>query len=116
MFKLWNDVYDYLLNAKAGSTVKLPKNTVLPKNFIKTSFGFSEGCIEQYRDNLRNNSLHVRVYENYTEVHMDKINPKYDFLGHFFEDFSQIVKSPTFQITALALAAGLYITTQSKKA
>jgi hypothetical protein len=65
----------------------LVSKKVLPSidgfGFVETVLGDPEGCLRQYRNA---NRLHVREYEDYFEIHEDKIDPRVDPLGHLIRD------------------------------
>ena len=48
--------------------------------------GLLRGAKKQYRDNKRRDSLHVLVYEDYYEVHLDRFNPIYYPIEHLAYD------------------------------
>jgi len=85
----------------------LVSKEVLPSldgfGFVETVLGDPEGCLRQYRNT---NGLHVREYEEYFEIHEDRVDPRVDPLGHL------VLDSPE---TLLAFGAASILTTSARK-
>jgi hypothetical protein len=65
----------------------LVSKEVLPSlegfGLVETALGDPEGSLRQYRNA---NGLHVREYQNYFEIHEDKVDPREDPFGHLIHD------------------------------
>jgi hypothetical protein len=71
--------------------------------FAETILGDPDGSLRQFRNAT---GIHIREYEDYFEVHKDRIDPRKDPLGHLIRD------SPE---TILALGAASIISNKIPK-
>jgi hypothetical protein len=68
-------------------------NILVPKSVrpiidcTETSLGGKKGAQKQYRYG----TLHIREYENYYSVHMDKVDPRIDPIGHLLKDAPEYI-------------------------
>ncbi|MGE5863443.1 MAG: hypothetical protein ACM31H_06695 [Nitrososphaerales archaeon] len=68
-------------------------NILVPKSVrpiidcTETSLGSKKGAEKQYRYG----TLHIREYENYYSVHMDKVDPRIDPIGHLLKDAPEYI-------------------------
>jgi hypothetical protein len=56
--------------------------------FSDTLLGDPDGCLRQFRNT---SGIHIREYENYFEVHKDKIDPGKDPIGHLIRDSPETI-------------------------
>ena len=105
----YNELRQELLKLPTGTHVKIPRfvEKDLKSDLQKTILGKLKGAIEQYRDTYESESVHIRVYKEYLEAHLDKKNPVYKPLEHLVEDASESffisVALSSFTIIALLL-------------
>lgn len=59
-----------------------------------TLLGEKKGCKKQYRYG----NLHIREYESHYSVHLDKVDPRVDPLGHLMAD------APNYLVGLLSMA------------
>ena len=57
------------------------------ENALETNLGLIKGAIKQYRYG----NLHIREYADKYLVHMDKVNPHDDPLGHLVHDAPEVL-------------------------
>ena len=69
----------------------------LGDDFEETSFGDTRGASRQFRGK---SGVHIREYDDRFVIHVDRVDPRKDPLGHLIRD------SPE---TILAAGAGLYL-------
>jgi hypothetical protein len=68
-------------------------NILVPKSVrpiidcTETNLGSKKGAEKQYRYG----TLHIREYENYYSVHMDKVDPRIDPIGHLLKDAPEYI-------------------------
>ncbi|HEX2409465.1 MAG TPA: hypothetical protein VHJ38_19850 [Nitrososphaeraceae archaeon] len=68
-------------------------NILVPKSVrpiidcTETNLGSKKGAEKQYRYG----TLHIREYENYYSVHMDKVDPTIDPIGHLLKDAPEYI-------------------------
>lgn len=68
-------------------------NILIPKSvrpiieYTETNLGNKKRAKKQYRYG----NLHIREYENYYSVHMDKIDPRIDPMGHLVKDAPEYI-------------------------
>jgi hypothetical protein len=68
-------------------------NILIPKSVrpiidcTETNLGSKKGAEKQYRYG----TLHIREYENYYSVHMDKVDPRIDPIGHLLKDAPEYI-------------------------
>lgn len=60
-----------------------------------TLLGDKKGCQKQYRYG----NLHIREYESHYSVHLDKVDPRVDPLGHLMAD------APNYLVGLLSMAS-----------
>lgn len=70
--------------------VKIPKTTIqkLPRCFEETALGEPKGALRQFR---RPDGAHILEYENVWILHKDKIDPRFDPLGHLINDAPHVL-------------------------
>ncbi|MDG7049936.1 MAG: hypothetical protein JRZ94_01890 [Nitrososphaerota archaeon] len=76
----------------------------------ETKLGHKNGAIRQYRYG----NLHIREYDNKYLVHMDKVNPHDDPLGHLVYDAQEVLVGVASGAVGGAKVAS-YIYKKSKK-
>jgi len=84
-----SNLREYLLDLPYYFDVKIPRKfeeDILSK-LQRPKLGILRGAEEEYRDYNEDDSLHVRVYEDYLKAHLDRKNPIYNPFLHFFKDF-----------------------------
>lgn len=62
--------------------ILIPKSVRPIIDYTETNLGSKKGAKKQYRYE----NLHIREYENYYSVHMDRIDPRIDPFGHLLID------------------------------
>lgn len=69
--------------------IEVPKDVVpiLPKDAKETNLGDKRGAKKQYRYG----NLHIREYDDRYTVHMDKVDPRKDPLGHLIHDAPEVL-------------------------
>ena len=69
--------------------IEIPKEVrqFMPENAQETRLGHKNGAQKQYRYG----NLHIREYEDKYLVHMDKVNPHDDPLGHLVHDAQEVL-------------------------
>ena len=66
--------------------ILIPKSVRPIIDFTETNLGSKKGAKKQYRYE----NLHIREYENYYSVHMDKVDPRIESLWTSFKRCSRI--------------------------
>ena len=67
--------------------ILIPKSVRPIIDYTETNLGSIKGAKKQYRYK----NLHIREYENYYSVHMDRIDPRIDPLGHLLNDAPEYI-------------------------
>ncbi len=69
--------------------IEIPKELrpFMLQNATETKLGHKNGAIKQYRYG----NLHIREYNDKYLVHMDKVNPHDDPLGHLVHDAQEVL-------------------------
>jgi hypothetical protein len=62
--------------------ILIPKSVRPIIDYNETNLGSKKGAEKQYRYG----TLHIREYENYYSVHMDRVDPRTDPIGHLLKD------------------------------
>ena len=68
-------------------------NILIPKavrpiiDYTETNLGSKKGAEKQYRYG----TLHIREYQDYYSIHMDKVDPRIDPIGHLLKDAPKYV-------------------------
>lgn len=62
----------------------------------------NDGAISSYRDDREEKSTHVIEYDDYWQLHLDEVNPRFDAAGH-------LVKDAPVETTLLLLFAIFYL-------
>ena len=68
-------------------------NILIPKavrpiiDYTETNLGSKKGAEKQYRYG----TLHIREYQDYYSIHMDKVDPRIDPIGHLLKDAPEYV-------------------------
>lgn len=73
----------------SNKEIEVPKEIreFLPQEAKETFLGQKNGAKKQYRYG----NLHIREYDNKYLVHMDKVDPRKDPLGHLFADAPEVI-------------------------
>lgn len=81
--------------------IEIPREVreFMPENAIETFLGQKNGAKKQYRYGL----LHIREYEDKFLVHMDKVDPREDPLGHLIKDAPEFIVGATCSFLAAKL-------------
>src|ERR671911_1635835 len=86
--------------------ILIPKSVRPIIDYTETNLGSKNGAEKQYRYG----TLHIREYENYYSVHMDKVDPRINPLGHLLKD------APEYIICGImASTIGLKVGTRSEE-
>ena len=67
--------------------ILIPKSVRPIIDYTETDLGSKNGAEKQYRYG----TLHIREYENYYSVHMDKVDPRINPLGHLLKDAPEYI-------------------------
>jgi hypothetical protein len=67
--------------------ILIPKSVRPIIDYTETNLGSKNGAEKQYRYG----TLHIREYENYYSVHMDKVDPRINPLGHLLKDAPEYI-------------------------
>ncbi|MGE0242465.1 MAG: hypothetical protein AB7F53_00620 [Nitrososphaeraceae archaeon] len=67
--------------------ILIPKSVRPIIDYTETNLGNKNGAKKQYRYG----NLHIREYENYYSVHMDKVDPRIDPMGHLVKDAPEYI-------------------------
>jgi len=69
--------------------IEIPKEVrhFMPEDAEETVLGQKNGATKQYRYG----NLHIREYDNKYLVHMDKVDPRQDPIGHLVRDAPEII-------------------------
>ncbi|HET8794121.1 MAG TPA: hypothetical protein VFM31_10020 [Nitrososphaeraceae archaeon] len=67
--------------------ILIPKSVRPIIDYAETNLGNKNGAKKQYRYG----NLHIREYENYYSVHMDKVDPTIDPMGHLVKDAPEYI-------------------------
>jgi hypothetical protein len=84
-------------------------NLLVPKmirpiiEYDETRLGASKGAIRQYR----HQNLHVREYPDHYSVHIDRIDPRTDPLGHLLVDAPEYLTALAIMLSCLKNAKNL---------
>jgi hypothetical protein len=70
----------------------------------ETVLGQKNGAKKQYRYG----NLHIREYDDKYLVHMDKVDPRKDPLGHLVQDAPEIIVGIASGIAAAKISSGVY--------
>jgi hypothetical protein len=68
-------------------------NILIPKavrpiiDYTETNLGSKKGAEKQYRYG----TLHIREYQDYYSIHMDKVDPRIDPIGHLLKDAPEYI-------------------------
>jgi hypothetical protein len=87
--------------------IEIPKEIrhFMPKGAEETVLGQKNGAKKQYRYG----NLHIREYDDKYLVHMDKVDPRQDPLGHLVHDAPEIlIGVASGIITGKKIASGIY--------
>lgn len=67
--------------------ILIPKSVRPIIDYTETKLGSKNGAEKQYRYG----TLHIREYENYYSVHMDKVDPRINPIGHLLKDAPEYI-------------------------
>ena len=67
--------------------ILIPKSVRPIIDYTETNLGNKKGAEKQYRYG----TLHIREYENYYSVHIDKVDPRIDPIGHLLKDAPEYI-------------------------
>lgn len=89
--------------------IRVPKGVreFMPDWIQETALGEPQGELRQYRHGL----LHIREYDDEFRVHVDKVDPRRDPLGHLICDAPEVLVG----LAAATLVGGLYAAKPGKK-
>lgn len=90
----WNRVKSNLDNINYHKSITVPKSVVPPPTVydgFEESIGEPEFQIRDVRKRINGTeSMHVKEYDDHYKVHRDRVDPKYDPLGHLMEDSPEV--------------------------
>ena len=69
--------------------ILIPKSVRPIIDYTETNLGSKNGAEKQYRYG----TLHIREYEDYYSVHMDKVDPRINPIGHLLKDAPEYIIS-----------------------
>ena len=87
--------------------IEIPKEVrhFMPEDAEETVLGQKNGATKQYRYG----NLHIREYDDKYLVHMDKVDPRQDPLGHLIHDDPEIlIGIASGMITGKKVASSIY--------
>lgn len=67
--------------------ILIPKSVRPIIDYTETNLGSKNGAEKQYRYG----TLHIREYEDYYSVHMDKVDPRINPIGHLLKDAPEYI-------------------------
>jgi len=67
--------------------ILIPKSVRPIIDYTETNLGSKKGAEKQYRYG----TLHIREYENYYSVHMDRVDPRINPIGHLLKDAPEYI-------------------------
>ena len=67
--------------------ILIPKSVRPIIDYTETNLGSKNGAEKQYRYG----TLHIREYDNYYSVHLDKVDPRINPIGHLFKDAPEYI-------------------------
>jgi hypothetical protein len=67
--------------------ILIPKSVRPIIDYTETKLGSKNGAEKQYRYG----TLHIREYDNYYSVHMDRVDPRINPIGHLFKDAPEYI-------------------------
>jgi hypothetical protein len=67
--------------------ILIPKSVRPIIDYTETKLGSKNGAEKQYRYG----TLHIREYENYYSVHMDRVDPRINPIGHLLKDAPEYI-------------------------
>ena len=67
--------------------ILIPKSVRPIIDYTETNLGSKNGAEKQYRYG----TLHIREYDNYYSVHMDRVDPRINPIGHLFKDAPEYI-------------------------
>jgi hypothetical protein len=67
--------------------ILIPKSVRPIIDYNETNLGSKKGAEKQYRYG----TLHIREYQNHYSVHMDKVDPRIDPIGHLLKDAPEYI-------------------------
>ncbi len=69
--------------------IEIPKDVlpILPEDARETILGDKRGAKKQYRYG----NLHIREYDNVYRVHVDRVDPRRDPIGHLIYDAPEVL-------------------------
>lgn len=67
--------------------ILIPKSVRPIIDYTETNLGSKKGAKKQYRYG----TLHIREYENYYSVHMDRVDPRINPIGHLLKDAPEYI-------------------------
>jgi len=94
--------------------IEIPKEVrpFMMENALETNLGLIKGAIKQYRYG----NLHIREYADKYLVHMDKVNPHDDPLGHLVHDAPEVlIGLATGAIAGAKVASHIYKNSKKSK-
>ena len=91
----WNQVRLILNKLDYHRSIRVPKSDVPPptvNNGFEESIGEPENQIRDMRIRINGTEcMHVKEYDEYYNVHRDRVDPKYDPLGHLIYDSPEVI-------------------------
>lgn len=79
--------------------ILVPKSVRPLIDYHVTQIGNRNGALRQFR----HGKLHIREYDDYYSVHSDKVDPRYDPIGHLVVDAPEYLVSAFFGLLAYSL-------------
>ena len=67
--------------------ILIPKSVRPIIDYNETNLGSKKGAEKQYRYG----TLHIREYQDYYSIHMDKVDPRIDPIGHLLKDAPEYI-------------------------
>lgn len=90
----WNDVYQHLRLLDWRTPYRVPKHSILHPSRVEgfvRSTGINKGQLEDWRLSLEGGAgLHVHVFDDRYEAHLDEVDPSVDLVEHLRQDAPEI--------------------------
>ena len=84
-----NNKQSHTYLSMTSKEIRVPKavREIMPDWAHETILGYPKGSIKQYRYG----TLHIREYDSEYVVHVDKVDPRKDALGHLLHDAPEVL-------------------------
>ena len=109
----WNEIFSVLEGQDKGAVLRVPKWQLAhpTDEGARESIGMPEGQKGDYRFKLQDSRcLHVKVFDDHYEAHIDRVDPAHNWLEHLREDLPRgYVAASGGTGTAIGAIVGLIV-------